>query len=238
MIERDIDLENYFTGKRIALVAPSPHLVGKGIGKIIDSYDIVCRVNDLPNKSFFEDYGKRTDIEFYNCASMSNDWIIEKLKQEEELYSLIKYIFCPCIRADHEGVDNIFDNYKKINLYNIPFKWIGYNNYNYIYNRVGTEPNAGITALIYLLSYDIKELFITGFSFYAQGQKYEQCYYAGRVEDKYKKDDFNPFLGHNQSVQANYFVNNVLKNNSSRLKIDSFLRDLFMLQYNNVLELT
>ena len=34
----------YFANKRIVLVGPSPSLLNRQDGKLIDSYDIVCRI--------------------------------------------------------------------------------------------------------------------------------------------------------------------------------------------------
>lgn len=56
------EFENLVKGKRVCLCGPSVSNVGSNLGKLIDSYDIVCRVNmHLP----FEDkcdFGSRTDI--------------------------------------------------------------------------------------------------------------------------------------------------------------------------------
>lgn len=34
---------------RVAIVGPSPCIVGLGLGDIIDGYDVVCRVNNSYN---------------------------------------------------------------------------------------------------------------------------------------------------------------------------------------------
>ena len=61
-------MKNIIENKRIAYVCPSPHLKGKGLGKLIDSYDLVVRINqsyEMP-KSDWADYGSKTDI-VINC---------------------------------------------------------------------------------------------------------------------------------------------------------------------------
>ena len=40
------DMLKLVKGKRITLVGPSPHLVGKNMGQLLNSYDTICRVND------------------------------------------------------------------------------------------------------------------------------------------------------------------------------------------------
>ena len=62
------DLLSILKGKRVAIVGPSPHLMGHNIGELIDSYDIVCRVNEVHPTGYESDYGDRTDIVFHNCG--------------------------------------------------------------------------------------------------------------------------------------------------------------------------
>ena len=38
------ELNNFFEGKRVAIVGPSPSLIGQNKGDEIDNYDIVCKV--------------------------------------------------------------------------------------------------------------------------------------------------------------------------------------------------
>ena len=59
----DPALAKFLKGKRIAYVCPSPHLKGLGMGKLIDSYDLVVRVNQAYHQlpSDWEDYVKRTE---------------------------------------------------------------------------------------------------------------------------------------------------------------------------------
>jgi len=33
--------------KKVVIVGPSPHLENKRLGSLIDSYDIVCRINEI-----------------------------------------------------------------------------------------------------------------------------------------------------------------------------------------------
>lgn len=47
---------------RCALVGSARSLVNSSLGKEIDSYDTVIRVNRLPSEKFFEDFGRKTDV--------------------------------------------------------------------------------------------------------------------------------------------------------------------------------
>jgi hypothetical protein len=60
-----INLQQIIQNKTVALVGPSNFLHNKKLGKLIDSYDVVIKVNNfhiLPSI----DYGKKTDILFHN----------------------------------------------------------------------------------------------------------------------------------------------------------------------------
>ena len=72
----------YFDNKRIVLVGPSPHLIRKNLGKFIDSFDVVVRVNELGVVGeMSKDYGSRTDISFLTLTDESLP-IYMKMKEE------------------------------------------------------------------------------------------------------------------------------------------------------------
>tara|TARA_B110000305_G_C19346842_1_gene592183 strand:- start:155 stop:787 length:633 start_codon:yes stop_codon:yes gene_type:complete len=58
--------------KNIAFVGPSSSLLGKNLGKLIDSYDIVIKLNNF-HKLSSEDYGNKVDILFYNFYKSTPD---------------------------------------------------------------------------------------------------------------------------------------------------------------------
>lgn len=64
----DKQFYDYVRGKRIIMVGPAPYLEGQKMGKEIDSYDIVVRINHgiLLSKNNPEDYGSRTDVLYVN----------------------------------------------------------------------------------------------------------------------------------------------------------------------------
>ena len=61
-------LHEYLSGKRVAFVGPAPYLNGKGKGKLIDSYDVVVRIQ--PEIWDVDDFGSRTDI-IQSCLNSS-----------------------------------------------------------------------------------------------------------------------------------------------------------------------
>jgi hypothetical protein len=174
------EIQDLLRGKRVALVGPSPHLVGKGIGYKIDDYDIVCRVNDIIDPNFAKDYGSKNDIIFHSCPTLYIDDFEFKLKRDYNVTRNIKFVICTSIKAIHDGSGSVVDNFNKINKWNIPFWWIEKENYWLLRNLVGVEANSGIMAMLILIACNVEELLITGFSFYHQHHekgKYIDCYY-------------------------------------------------------------
>jgi hypothetical protein len=242
MITKDPIFEELVTGKSVAIVGPSPHLLGKGVGEAIDSCDVVCRVNDIVEKKFGEDYGYKNDIIFHTCPTTWMDNFAYKLEQDEETTSNIKMVVCPSIKATHDGKGDVVENFNKINKYDIPFWWIGYENYYHFFREIGVEPNSGIRAIIILLTYPIKSLLITGFSFYDQfpeREVYADCYYNG---DEYTPlvpfaPTSNPLGGHPQPPQMLYLKHALLKRHGDKITVDSFLDKRLDLNHQNVLGL-
>jgi hypothetical protein len=78
--------------KKIAIVGPSPHLINKNIGDIIDSYDLVCRVNEVSAWNYEKDYGSKTDIIFHNCGAHCIDFFKHNLEKNIQITKNIKYL--------------------------------------------------------------------------------------------------------------------------------------------------
>jgi hypothetical protein len=237
---KDKNLFSLLNNKRIAIVGPSPHLIDKNIGDIIDSYDLVCRVNEVSAWNYEKDYGSKTDIIFHNCGAHCIDFFKYNLEKNTEITNNIKYIICPCIKA--KGQDNfsnwqkdyvsgVVENFKNINSFNLPYYWIGVEEYLKVYNSIGVEPNAGITSILFLLSCMPKELFITGFSFYNQGDFGAHSLRPGHsIEENERTGNF----GHQQYPQILFFTNFIMKNFNNIIKIDSYLNDYLKLSHNNL----
>jgi hypothetical protein len=86
---------DYLKGKRIIMVGPAPYLEGKKMGKEIDSYDIVVRINHgiLLSKNNPEDYGSRTDVLYVNQKMRLHyqlDYPEEWLKEVKFLNSIFQ----------------------------------------------------------------------------------------------------------------------------------------------------
>jgi hypothetical protein len=243
--KKDLNLLNLLEGKRVALVGPSPHLMGKKIGSLIDTYDIVCRVNEVHPTGHEEDYGDRTDIIFHNCGTRFIDVFYSRLRNAEQISKNLKYVICPCVKAsgadnwsnwDHNFESPVVWNFKRINSYNTPFHWIGIENYAKVYGYFGVEPNAGQTAILMLLQHQIKELFVTGFSFYAQGNSPSASHRPGHTNKGLENELIgNP--GHPQGPQKDAFKGKLMREYGSKVIIDSYLNNLLNIGHSRVINI-
>ena len=134
-------LEELVAGKRVALVGPAPHLLGTGAGEAIDSCDTVCRVNDIVEKKFGPDYGFKNDIIFHTCPNLYIKNFGYKLERDAETTSNIKLVVCTAIKGLGGGGGDVVANFNSVNKYDLPFWWIGRENYREFFREIGVEPN-------------------------------------------------------------------------------------------------
>jgi len=229
--ERDEELANLIEGKRIAIVGPGAHLNGSNSGDLIDSYDIVIRaaqIFPIPEGEH-KDRGSRTDITMH---SFNQNQIPECLKHMEFFKSL-KYVICSMVSSDFkQGHENFFSKLRNegIKVHKPEDAYL-----HKIFYNVGTCLNSGISGLITILNYDIKEVYITGFNFYNMG-KYGNVYYDGYynvttgagVIPRGKNGQMSAKTGrldlHNQERQIEY-VRNLVKEKPELVKVDQYLKD-------------
>jgi len=154
--------------KKVIIVGPSPSLEGKGMGEYIDSFDVVVRINKaFPiEKGLESDIGSRTDIH-YHCLhthpACGGPVFYDEMKLENV------FVSCPYGKyiSPFHGDITRFENINK--KYNLPFHILNSEYYLEIANMVGTRANSGTLTILDLLCYDVKELHITGFTWFRDG---------------------------------------------------------------------
>ena len=234
--------------KRVALVGPSPYLMGSKNGSKIDDYDIVVRIQGAIFEK--EDYGSKVDI-IQSCLNANYGPALAKHLAQLEKGSLPKYIMCndTAARPAPDGQwKTILDEYESyLQCYGIPLThlknndgtWDRWGLYWEIYPKSHVERfttqqytvnsanfNSGYGAINVLLRYPIKELYITGIDFYNMGtpQTAEQKYNPRYVE-KFGKEGtpYGPDKTlHDQLSQIKHFKNVILKNRDN-VVIDEYL---------------
>jgi hypothetical protein len=214
---------NYISGKKVAIVAPSKSLIERNDGTLIDSYDVIIRLNKaLPlSKKLGNKIGSRTDI-IYNSFNLTDypgeNRITPGLLRKEGIqfacspYPMI-FPFLQDIRM-----------FLRMNNNHIPFHHINQNLFMKISNKIHTRPNTGISAIVDILSYNITELYLTGFTFFMDG------YYSNYQIVNDNKLLSHTFSGiHNQYLQKEFLKKLVLTD--SRIKIDSVLHKILFDDY-------
>ncbi|NQT93880.1 MAG: glycosyltransferase family 29 protein [Lentisphaerae bacterium] len=163
----DPDFARFLDGKRVAIVGPAPSIVGSRQHDLIESFDLVVRVNKaLPvPEQMKPDVGSRTDI-LYNC-----------LLQDEEAGGTIDfdtlreasvgYVCCPFPPIG--GFAGNIEAFLAQNRDRFPFHHIDATFYENMVAVLQTRPNTGIATIADLLAHDIAALYITGFTFFQGG---------------------------------------------------------------------
>jgi hypothetical protein len=225
-------LDNLVTNKRVIVVGPAAYLNNLNNGEFIDSFDIVIRINrgSLIKRNMVHKIGRRTDVLFSNLNILDNE--SSKFLDTNFLKnSGVKMIYCayPKIRPFTEDQQKYFSLYGNT----FPIETIDTNFYMNIHAALNTRPNTGILAILVLLRMNLKNLYVTGFSFYNDG------YYNGyndQKDNRTLKKEITRF--HNQTSQRE-IVKKIFLNND-RIFLDktiiSILFPSFIKIYNTLNE--
>lgn len=215
---------DYLDGKRVVIVGPAPSVVGSNQGTIIDSYDIVVRLNKalpIPH-GLKNDIGTRTDV-LYNCMNPSPECGGE-IKTDILTENGVKFLVAPYPPTTGYRFGADIENYLKLNGQKVPFCHFDQKLFADLLKEIKL-PNTGISAIIDLLSFNIKELYITGFTFFKGGYMKE---YRGYNEQQVLQRMAKYNL-HDQDKQLAYMK--TILPNEPRVKMDNALNALMQQQY-------
>lgn len=230
---------SFLKNKTVALVGPANYLSQFKFGKEINSKDIVVRINRgmelIKNNEIH--LGNRTDV-LYNCMveHPDNGGVIDI---NELLKNKVKWI-CTVPHSSFDGSKIYPFVHPKANLIKLIKLNLKFNFHicdskllKNLNKNISCRANTGFAAIFDLLQHDLKELYITGFSFYLdsflKGYKKE----CNRDEENFSLDCFKS-VRHNQQEQWQYLKES--KNNrklnfdpvlSEILEMDTLDRNLF-----------
>lgn len=178
---------NMFRDKEVAYIGPATTLLGKELGNKIDKYDLVCRAShNLCNESEKKDYGSRCDVLFHHNGSKT---ILEYKKDFLDIMKVEKpkSIIFTRMAKRHFSLPNqpkffyhdIIKYYSEAILRDPALKDI------YIFHMGNglqhsvtdicspkTNCNTGMYALMSMLSFPVKKIWMTGFDFYQNVHQY------------------------------------------------------------------
>ena len=155
----------FVENKTVAIVGPANSIIGSGKGKTIDKFDIVIRLNKalpLP-MNISKDIGTKTTI-IYNSLNVS-DYPGQNIL-DTNLYKKYGVQFVCCSYPYNGVFVNDINNYINRYQFDIPFRCIEHGKYYAFENKIKTRPYTGTSAIMDILSYKIKALYITGIDFY------------------------------------------------------------------------
>jgi len=222
---------DFLKNKKICLVGPSPHLIGSKSRDLIESFDLIVRLNvalPVPVERY-DDIGKRTDI-LYNCLSehIDNGGKIDFKYWSEN----IQWLASPYPKHGvFKKQMEIFENKNAKTEYPLKAHFIDTNFYIQLERDLGCRPNSGFAAIMDLLNHDIEELYVTGITFFQGGYDPK---YRPKIEGVVVKDAkhseilvnnrMNKHGNHRQKPQIEYMkkvfvTNNKLKGDEQFTKI-------------------
>jgi hypothetical protein len=215
-----LEYNNYVLNKRIAVVGPADYVTKYQQGDLIDNYDIVMRFNAaLPvGEDMIKYVGSRTDI-LGNCLDNSPRGC-GRIDYDLWKESGVKWLFCP------HTADGRFEK-------RVPKVVIASKKYNIsvcdgggleerIQSDIKTRPQTGLVSVMYLLEQNVKEVYLTGFSFGAG----KHAHYKGYKPDLDRGDPKRLASSvHNQKKALDYFKTQYKLHNRV-LQVDNTLHDI------------
>lgn len=156
-------------GKKVIVVGPAGYLEGKGLGKWIDSFDIVVRINHAIPILNTEDYGSRTDILYHILSHRGVEDQHKRLVVREEIEEW-KTAGLKWLISSHGPLSKRVEDMGPVIDGAFPWACVHDRFAERIKKQIGSKsPNTGLTAILHLLSSRIKSLHVVGFDFYASG---------------------------------------------------------------------
>lgn len=181
------EYEKFLKDKNVIIVGPSKSIEGSGIGRKIDSKDIIVRLNNsypIYSSRITSDIGSRTDVLYHTGAIdtclryAANKRHVGRIQLLENDH--LKWYIC---KRDHERGsktdkrflskfiklnEQYFRGRKKKNLIKISNVGIDFMHELDILFK-NTDANMSTLAILHLLQYNIKTLEIVGCDFYSSG---------------------------------------------------------------------
>lgn len=220
----------YIKYKRIALIGPSKSLIGQHQGLELDNYDLIVRLNKaLPiPKSNISELGSRTDI-LYNSLNTADHPGENNIDPKFFKKNDIKYLCCsyPNIYPFQKDIGQFTNMNQNIQL---PFRTLPLDLFDKLERILKCRPYTGICAIMDLLRFNIKELYITGMDFYATGYYKE---YSNKPTDLKKLRNNNV----HQAIPQIVLLRRIVLNDE-RIKVDKILHKILFSFYRYVFKYT
>ena len=219
---RVFDPDKIFKGKRIAVIGAASSAYEKELGKYIDSFDVVIRINKAlttwrPENEVF--IGTKTDILFHsfyeNTQSGGGPLNFQLFEQRN-----VKYIVNPI--NNKEGWRLNYNFYKKYNVFKKTYLLSKACYCAMVQPFNGLKPTVGYAALYSILKSPFKEVYITGFTFFKT--PYGKGYRDDLVDMEANKRHIKAQGIHDPDIEFREFLIMLEKNKGKSIILDDTLR--------------
>ena len=174
-------IKNIIENKSVAIVGPSAEIETHGDAKVIDSYDVVVRINDAHTDEKCR--GMKTDVIYIDGNER-----ISTVNNHLDNYFVVSHPNSVWFAHRNQGtISHLNKNKCRYDVIDEKF----YSHLSGILNNPpmgkNVRPNTGCLAIFHLLSFDIKKLFIVGLDFYTAGYEKNHNWGSSSI-DKIKSD--------------------------------------------------
>jgi len=185
-------------------------------GKIIDSFDIIIRFNRAVENIIPTRHGGRTDI-LYSClnrspdsGNMTNDnykrWILSSGCWLAKAYPNLQWKGYFSFTEDHQA-GATSDNYRfetfnsdPVRTSEISIEW-----FKLIEANIKSRPNTGILAILDILQYSPKSIYLKGYTFFKGG--YDKTY---RKQNEEEVMSYMAQAGNHNQYRQNLFIRKII----------------------------
>ena len=225
----DTQYNEMLKDKRVVIVGPSPSLEGSGKGKWIDDFDVVVRINKgFPIETGLEkDLGTKVDIQYHSLSTDEHIGGKVHFKELKDSGVLLTTAYPKWVQPFYNDFLKFSNENKN---WNIPFHELNTEYYLSISDMLGTRPNSGTLSIVDLICYDLKELHITGFTWFKDGwrKSYKDMKEIFGEEEGRKKEEAwknNCFNGNHLQTPQEDLVREVYLNDD-RVFIDDVMKQI------------
>lgn len=207
--------------KRVVIVGPADYVNNS---TLIDSYDVIVRVNKGLNMETSGNSGSRTDILYHTVNIHPENG--GPLTLQKNLH--IRFAYPPIAKGENNSFKVLGNHTDYITIEKLypslsNFSIVSKEKYINFEKQCDSRPNTGVIAILDILSYNIKELYITGFTLFQTDycKTYREKVDGNTDTGKHALLRMAKAGNHNQQKTASVFKNCIITN--SKVKYDQEL---------------
>jgi hypothetical protein len=222
----DKNFYNLVKNKKVIVVGPSRTVQECNLGKFIDSFDVIIRLNkSLPiPPNLYEHIGSRTDI-LYNSLNQTDYPGENNINPIFIKNNNVKYLRCPYPPIEPFKYDIKMFLSRNRNI--VSFGHIDLDYYRKLRYSLGTRPYTGTCAIADLLHCQAKEVFVMGIDFYTYGYARHYRNISKRKLEKLRNNNIHKRKPQIDLMRRFYLLD-------TRLIVDNILDKILLEDYDTL----